>query len=67
MGRLMSAADRAAAAQRRAEDMQIAVDLILRSVPAIDDLLRTLDAAGGSARLVKALRAELATRRGGRR
>jgi hypothetical protein len=50
--------------QRRAEDLTIAVDMILRSVPGIDDLLRLLDAAGGSGRLVRALRAELAARRG---
>ena len=56
-----------AAAERRGEDMLIAVDLLLRSVPAIDDLVKALDDAGGSQRLVKALRAELAKRRGGRR
>jgi hypothetical protein len=49
---------------RPAEDLAIAVDLILRSVPAADDLVAVLEAAGGSARLVKALRAELAARRG---
>lgn len=52
---------------RRAEDISIAVDLLIRYVAPIDDLLRALDAAGGSARLVGALRAELAKRRGGRR
>ena len=50
--------------QRRSEDLTIAIDMILRSVPAIDDLIRALDGAGGSARLVRALRAELARRRG---
>jgi hypothetical protein len=53
----------AEAAQRRAEDMAAAVDLLLKSVPAIDDLVRLLEAASGSARLVAALRAELAVRR----
>jgi hypothetical protein len=56
-----------AAAERRGEDMLIAVDLLLRSVSAIDDLVKALDDAGGNQRLVKALRAELAKRRGGRR
>jgi hypothetical protein len=41
-----------------------ATDIILRSVSAIDDLVGALDGAGGSARLVKALRDELAARRG---
>ncbi len=52
------------AARRRAEDLGIAVGLILRSVPAIDDLVAALDRAGGSVRLVGALRVELARRRG---
>lgn len=55
------------ARRRRAEGMMIAVDLIVRSVPAIDALVAALDAAGGSARLVAALRDELARRRGGPR
>jgi hypothetical protein len=50
-------------AARPAEDLSIAVDLILRSVPAVDALIAALEAAGGSARLVKALRGELALRR----
>jgi hypothetical protein len=54
------------AATRRAEDLAIAVDVILRSVPAIDDLVRALAAAGGCQRLVRALCAELAMRRGRR-
>jgi hypothetical protein len=53
-------------ARRRAEDMAIACGLICRYVGPVDDLVRALAAAGGSARLVKALRAELATRRGER-
>lgn len=56
-----------AAVQRRGEDLAIAVDLLLRSLPAIDDLVKALDDAGGSSRLVNALRAELTKRRGGRR
>ncbi len=59
--------ERAAAAQRRAEDLAITVDILLRSVSPIDDLIRMLDGAGGSVRLVGALRAELARRRGGGR
>jgi hypothetical protein len=55
-----AAHQKGAAAHRRAEDLAIAVDLILRSVPAVDDLVRALHGAGGSARLVKALRAKLA-------
>jgi hypothetical protein len=55
------------ATQRRAEDLSIAVDILLRSVPAINDLIAALDGAGGSVRLVGALRAELARRRGGGR
>lgn len=46
--------------RRQREDMSIAVDLILRSVPAIDALVAALESAGGSARLVRKLRAELA-------
>ena len=57
---------RAETAKRRAEDLSIAVDIILRSVAAVDDLVKALAAAGGSARLVRALRAELAVRRGRR-
>jgi hypothetical protein len=57
----------AAAAQRRAEDMAIACGLICRYVGPVDALVAALDAAGGSTRLVKALRGELARRRGGRR
>jgi hypothetical protein len=65
----MRRTERAEAARRRAEDLTIAVDLILRSVPAVDDLIRALDSAGGNARLAGALRGELALRRhgGGRR
>ena len=63
---MIAAGERAKAAERRAEDLGIAVDLILRSVPAIDDPMRLLDSAGGSARLVRALKAELAARRGRR-
>ena len=59
--------DSGAAARRRAQDLAIAVDLILRTVPAIDDLVRALDGAGGGARLVAALQRELARRRGGGR
>ena len=59
-------AERRQAAQRRAEDLGIAVDLIVRNVAPVDDLVRLLDSAGGSARLVRALRAELAKRRGKR-
>jgi hypothetical protein len=54
------------APQRRAEDLSIAVDLLIRHVAPIDDLVRLLDSAGGSVRLVRALRAELAARRGRR-
>jgi len=53
-------------AARKAEDLGIAVDIILRNVGPIDDLIRALEGAGGSQRLVRALRAELAVRRGGR-
>jgi hypothetical protein len=59
--------ERRSDARRRAEDLLIAVDLIIRHVAPIDELVRALDAAGGSVRLVGALRAELAVRRGGRR
>jgi hypothetical protein len=48
---------------RRAEDMSIAVGLVLKSVPAVDDLIRALEGAGGCVRIVSALRAELARRR----
>ena len=58
--------DRANAALRRREDLSIAVGIVLKSVPAINDLIRALDAAGGSARLVGALRAELARQRSGK-
>jgi hypothetical protein len=58
--------ERLAAARRRAEDLQIAVSLALRHIPGIDAFITALDAAGGGARFVKALRAELALRRGGR-
>jgi predicted RecB family endonuclease len=64
---MIAARQTAEAARRRAEDLGIAVDIIMRSVPPIDDLIRALGGAGGSARLVGALRAELACRRGGRR
>jgi predicted RecB family endonuclease len=65
---MIAARKRAEAAHRRTEDLGIAVDILLRSVPAIDDLIAALDGAGGSVRLVGALRAELARRRsGGRR
>lgn len=60
------AADRAVA-RRRAEDMAIACALICRYVGPVDDLVAALNAAGGSARLVKALRAELTRRREGPR
>lgn len=50
-------------AARRAEDMAISIDLILRSVPAIDALIVALEGAGAAQRLVKALRRELAKRR----
>ena len=63
---MIAAWQRAETTHRRAEDLGIAVDLILRSVPSIDDLVRLLESAGGSVRLVKALRAELAMRRGRR-
>ncbi len=46
--------------RRRREDLSIAVDLLMRSVPDIDALVAALDGAG-------ALRAELARRRGGAR
>jgi hypothetical protein len=54
--------------QRRREDLAIAVDIVLKSVPATDALIAALESAGGSLRLVGALRAELAARRrsGGR-
>ena len=52
------------AAPCRAEDLSIGVDLILRSVPAVDDLIVALESAGGSSRLVGALRTELTARRG---
>jgi hypothetical protein len=52
-----------AAELRRREDLAIAVDLILRSVPAVDALVAALESAGGSRRLVGALRGELARRR----
>jgi len=54
------------APRRRAEDLAIAVNMILRSVPAIDDLIRALEDSGCNMRLVNALRAELAARRGRR-
>jgi len=53
--------------QRRAEDLGIAVDILLRSIPAIDALIAALEGGGGSLRLVSALRAELARRRVSRR
>jgi hypothetical protein len=56
----------AVARSRRAEDLSVAVDILVRYVPPIDDLIRALEAAGGGTRLVKALRAELAARRGRR-
>jgi predicted RecB family endonuclease len=64
---MIATRQRAEAARRRAEDLGIAVDIIMRSVPAIDDLIAALDGAGGSVRLVGALRAELARQRGGGR
>ena len=60
---MIAVAERAAAAKQRAEDLAIAVDIVLRSVPAIDDLVTLLEAGGGSVRLVRALKAELAARR----
>jgi hypothetical protein len=50
-------------AQRRAEDMAIATDIIVRHVAPIDDLVRALEGARGSVRLVRALKNELAARR----
>ncbi len=50
--------------RRQREDLAIAVDLIVRSVPAIDALVAALESAGGSRRLVGALRGELVRRRG---
>jgi hypothetical protein len=53
--------------RRRREDLNIATDLILRNVGPIDDLVAALESAGGSVRLVGALRRELAARRRGKR
>ena len=52
---------------RRRQDLDIAVDIIVRSVSPIDDLIAALESAGGSVRLVGALRRELAARRRGKR
>jgi hypothetical protein len=60
---MIAARVRAEAAHRRSEDLSIAVNIIMRSVPPLDDLIKALDGAGGSVRLVRALRAELAVRR----
>jgi hypothetical protein len=57
----------ATARDRRKQDLAIAVDMLLRAVPPIDDLTRILEASGAAPRLVRAIRAELAARRGGRR
>ena len=66
-GTVTGVVERRVQAARRSEDLGIAVDMILRSIPAIDALIAALESAGASARLVRALRAELAVRRGGRR
>ena len=52
---------------RRRQDLDIAVDIIVRSVSPIDDLIAALESAGGIVRLVGALRRELAARRRGKR
>jgi len=52
--------------RRQREDLAIAVDIIVRSVPAVDALVAALESGGGSRRLVAALRSELAKRRGGK-
>jgi hypothetical protein len=57
----------AARNRRQREDLAISVDLILKSVAPIDALISSLESAGGSLRLVAALRTELAHRRGGGR
>jgi len=49
--------------RRRGEDLGIAVGILMRSVGPIDDLVKALESAGGSVRLVAALRSELAKRR----
>jgi hypothetical protein len=54
-----------AAVRRRAENLDIVANMMMR-VPAIDDLVRLLDESKAAPRVVKALRAELARRRGGR-
>jgi hypothetical protein len=54
----------AAEHNRRREDLAISVDIILRSVSPIADLVRALEGAGGCTRLGAAPRAELAGRRG---
>jgi hypothetical protein len=53
--------------QRQREDLGISTDIILRSVAPIGDLIRALEGVGGCARLVAALRSELARRRSGGR
>ena len=53
--------------QRRRQDLEVAIHLILRSVGPIDDLIRALEGAGGCVRLVGGLRTTLALRRGGGR
>ena len=63
---MITTQERAMTAQRRREDLDIAVNIVLRSVSAIDALLAALESAGGSVRLVGALRAELTARRRGR-
>jgi hypothetical protein len=52
-----------AAPRRRAEDLAIAVDLLIRYVAPIDDLVRVLAGSGVNVKLVNALRAELKKRR----
>jgi hypothetical protein len=65
--RLRGAAIGAERNRRRRQDLAIAVDIIVRSVSPIDDLIAALESAGGSVRLVGALRRELAAWRGERR
>jgi hypothetical protein len=56
--------ERRRAAERRAEDLAIATDLLIRHVAPVDDLLRALEGSGCNKRLANALRSELAARRG---
>ena len=57
--------EKADAAIRRRQDLAIAVDLIVRYVGPIDDLIAALDGSGATPRLLRALRTELARRRRG--